>query len=158
MTQDVQTGKVSVDRINQAVRRMLTLKFKLGLFEHPVVNAAAATTAVTAGRDVTLRTAQESITLPRNQNNLLPLSTRARLMVVGPSSDSMTNRLGSWSVSWQASLPATTSAAWVRQARSTWSHRPKRIPWMDAPRQWRRSLRELASALVADWPELGIAG
>jgi beta-glucosidase-like glycosyl hydrolase len=83
-----------------------------------VVNAAAATTAVTAGRDVTLRTAQESITLPRNQNNLLPPSTRARLMVVGPSSDSMTNRLGSWSVSWQASLPATTSAAWVRQARS----------------------------------------
>ena len=101
MTQDVQTGKISANRINQAVRRILTLKFNLGLFDHPFVDAGAANAAVTAGREVTLQAARESITLLRNQNNLLPLSPSSRLVVTGPSADSMTNQLGGWSVSWQ---------------------------------------------------------
>ena len=101
MTQDVQTGKISVERINQSVRRILTLKFKLGLFDHPFVDASAADTAVTAGRKATLQAAQESITLLRNQSNLLPLSSNSRLVVTGPSADSMSNQLGGWSVSWQ---------------------------------------------------------
>src|SRR5215470_14198007 len=101
MTQDVQTGKISVDRINQAVRRILTLKFNLGLFDHPIVDAGAANAAVTAGRDVTLQGARESITLLRNKNNVLPLSPASHLVVTGASADSMTNQLGGWSVSWQ---------------------------------------------------------
>jgi beta-glucosidase len=101
MTQDVQTGKISVGRINQSVRRILTLKFRLGLFDHPFVDADAANAAVLAGRDVTLQAARESITLLRNQNNVLPLAPSSRLVVTGPSADSMTNQLGGWSVSWQ---------------------------------------------------------
>jgi len=101
LQQDVQRGLVSVDRINQSVRRILRLKFALGLFDHPYVDPAHADAAVTAGRDATLRAAQESITLLRNENNLLPLSAGAKLVVTGPSADSMTNQLGGWSVSWQ---------------------------------------------------------
>jgi beta-glucosidase len=99
--QDVANRSVSVARINQAVTRILTLKFKLGLFDHPMVNAGSADAAVTAGRDVTLKAAQESVTLLRNQNNTLPLSPSAHIVVTGPSADSMTNQLGGWSVSWQ---------------------------------------------------------
>jgi beta-glucosidase len=101
MTQDVQSGKISVRRINQSVRRILTLKFGLGLFDHPFVDASAANAAVTAGRDATLQAARESITLLRNQGNALPLSPTSHLVVTGPSADSMTNQLGGWSVSWQ---------------------------------------------------------
>ena len=101
MMQDVETGKISVGRINQAVRRILTLKFNLGLFDHPFVDAGAADAAVTAGRDVTLQAARESITLLRNQSNVLPLSPSSHLVVTGPSADAMTNQLGGWSVSWQ---------------------------------------------------------
>jgi len=101
MTQDVQTGKISVERINQSVRRILTLKFKLGLFDHPFVEASAADATVMAGRKVALQAAQESITLLRNQGNLLPLSPNSHLVVTGPSADSMSNQLGGWSVSWQ---------------------------------------------------------
>jgi beta-glucosidase len=101
MTQDVQSGKISVRRINQSVRRILTLKFGLGLFDHPFVDASAANAAVTAGRDATLQAARESITLLRNQGNVLPLSPTSHLVVTGPSADSMTNQLGGWSVSWQ---------------------------------------------------------
>jgi beta-glucosidase len=41
------------------------------------------------------------MTLLRNQNNTLPLSSTAKVVVTGPSADSMTNQLGGWSVSWQ---------------------------------------------------------
>ncbi len=107
--QDVSTGKISKARIDQAVRRILTLKFQLGLFDQacvndpttPCVNANAANAAVTAGRDQTLKAADESMTLLRNQGNALPLSPSSHVVVTGPSANSMTNQLGGWSVSWQ---------------------------------------------------------
>ena len=107
--QDVAAGKISRARIDESVRRILTLKFHLGLFDQPCVNnssvpcvnANAANAAVTSGRDATLKAAQESITLLRNQNNALPLSPTGKVVVTGPSADSMTNQLGGWSVSWQ---------------------------------------------------------
>ncbi len=101
LIQDVQSGLVSPQRIDQSVRRILRLKFELGLFEHPYVDPSTANAAATAGRDVTLQAARESMTLLRNQNNTLPLSPSAKLVVTGPSADSMTNQLGGWSVSWQ---------------------------------------------------------
>jgi beta-glucosidase len=109
IVQDVNSGAIKMSRINQAVGRILTLKFKLGLFDQPCVSdpntpcvdANAANAAVTAGRAGTLSAAQESMTLLRNQNNALPLSSTAKVVVTGPSADSMTNQLGGWSVSWQ---------------------------------------------------------
>jgi len=109
IVQDVKSGAIKMKRIDEAVRRILTLKFQLGLFDQPCVSnpntpcvdANAANAAVTAGRDATLKAAQESMTLLRNQNNTLPLSSTAKVVVTGPSADSMTNQLGGWSVSWQ---------------------------------------------------------
>jgi beta-glucosidase len=106
---DVDSGAISKARINEAVRRILTLKFELGLFDQPCVqdpntpcvDANAANAAVTAGRNATLNAARESMTLLRNLNNTLPLSSSAKVVVTGPSADSMTNQLGGWSVSWQ---------------------------------------------------------
>lgn len=106
---DVDSGAISKKRIDEAVGRILTLKFQLGLFDQPCVSdpstpcvdANAANAAVTAGRDATLNAAQESMTLLRNQNSTLPLSSSAKVVVTGPSADSMTNQLGGWSVSWQ---------------------------------------------------------
>ena len=99
--QDVANGSIPRWRINQAVRRVLTLKFSLGLFDHPMVDAAKASAAVTAGRNVTLKAAQESITLLRNQGSVLPLSPSAKIVVTGPNADNMPWQVGGWSVSWQ---------------------------------------------------------
>ena len=107
--QDVHSHAISMARINEAVGRILTLKFQLGLFDQrcvtdpskPCLDANAANAAVTAGRDGTLKAAQESITLLRNNANALPLPPTAKVVVTGPSADSMTNQLGGWSVSWQ---------------------------------------------------------
>jgi beta-glucosidase len=99
--QDVANGSISMARINQAVSRILTLKFSLGLFDHPQVNASKANAAVTSGRDDTLKAAQESMTLLRNENNALPLKTTDKIVVTGPNADNMAYQLGGWSVSWQ---------------------------------------------------------
>jgi beta-glucosidase len=106
---DVASGAISKARINQAVSRILTLKFQLGLFNQPCasnpnkpcVDASKANAAVNSGRDDTLAAAREYITLLRNEDNALPLSPSSKVVVTGPSADSMTNQLGGWSVSWQ---------------------------------------------------------
>jgi beta-glucosidase len=71
---DAASHAISMARINQAVSRILILKFDLGLFNHPLVNAGKADVAVQSGRSATLNAARESITLLRNQDNVLPLS------------------------------------------------------------------------------------
>jgi beta-glucosidase len=98
---DVANGAIPLARINQAVSRILTLKMDLGLFDHPFVDASKADAAVTAGRTDTLQAARESITLLRNQNNVLPLSPSSKLVVTGTNANSMTYQVGGWSVSWQ---------------------------------------------------------
>jgi len=101
LIQDVQNGLVSTRRIDASVRRILRLKFQLGLFDHPYVDPAAADAAVEANKALARRAAEESITLLRNQGSTLPLSASAHLVVTGPSMNRVNNQLGGWSVSWQ---------------------------------------------------------
>jgi beta-glucosidase len=103
LLQDVRSGAVSRRRIDQSVRRILRLKFQLGLFDHPFVDPSKADAAVKANRDLARTAAEESITLLRNEGTppTLPLSTSAKLVVTGPSANSVANQLGGWSVSWQ---------------------------------------------------------
>ncbi|HEY1594460.1 MAG TPA: glycoside hydrolase family 3 N-terminal domain-containing protein [Thermoleophilaceae bacterium] len=105
LLEDVHNGSVSVARIDQSVRRILALKFELGLFDHPYVDPSQADAAVTGNKPLARQAADESVTLLRNQNDVLPLSKDAsKLVVTGPNADSMTNQLGGWSVSWQGAF------------------------------------------------------
>ena len=97
----VHDGLVPMWRINQAVTRILTLKFKLGLFDHPFVDATKANDAISGNVALDRQAADESMTLLQNQNGTLPLSTSSRVTVVGPNADSIPDTLGGWSVSWQ---------------------------------------------------------
>ena len=112
----VRQGLVSERRIDESVRRILTLKFQLGLFDTPFVDPGKADAAVTANRDLARKAAGESITLLRNQNGTLPLGTDLdKIVVTGPSAGcvaadpskdpacqaAIANQLGGWSVSWQ---------------------------------------------------------
>ncbi len=101
LMQDVQNKLVSEKRIDESVERILTLKFELGLFDHPYVDPNAADAAITANRDLARKAADESITLLRNSGSppTLPLSPSAKVVVTGPSADSVSNQLGGWSVS-----------------------------------------------------------
>ena len=117
-----------MSRINQAVSRILTLKFQLGLFDHPASwTPARPAPPSSPAADVTLKAAQESMTLLRNQNNALPLPASSKIVVTGPSADSMTNQLGGWSVSWQGVFGVRPrAAAWARRPDPAGHHGARR--------------------------------
>jgi beta-glucosidase len=101
----VNEGEIPMARIDDAVSRILKVKFFLGLFEHPVTTQEnypdfASENFASDAR----RTALESITLLKNDNNLLPLSTNAKILVCGPAANTMRPLLGGWSYSWQGNL------------------------------------------------------
>jgi beta-glucosidase len=107
LTKAVTDGKIPQSRIDDAVSHILALKFRLGLFEHPYVDASKANAAVEdpANRPLARKAAQESLVLLGNRRGLLPLSDRThRLLVTGPNSDSPINQLGGWSVGWQGAF------------------------------------------------------
>jgi beta-glucosidase len=97
----VHDGLAPMSRINQAVRRILTLKFKLGLFDHPYVNADNANAAISGHQELARQAADESMTLLRNDGGALPLAAGSHVTVTGPNADPVANTLGGWSVSWQ---------------------------------------------------------
>ncbi len=100
----VKEGAVPQTRIDEAVRRILRVKFELGLFEKPGPNAALKSKFATAeSRQVSLQAAQESMTLLKNSNNLLPLSKTAKVLVTGPTSDSLISLNNGWTYVWQGS-------------------------------------------------------
>ncbi|GIN71595.1 beta-glucosidase [Bacillus sp. J14TS2] len=95
----VKEGKTSEERINRAVRRILHLKFTLGLFETPFVDESTHINVIGSKefQKTNLQVARESIVLLKNKNNILPLSKKLnRIAVIGPNADSIYNQLGDY--------------------------------------------------------------
>lgn len=98
----VQKGEVPMSRIDDAVRRILLLKFKLGLFDNPYPEpAAAANFGRPEYQTLALQAAHEAMTLLKNENNILPLRPNAHILVAGPAARSITALNGCWSYTWQ---------------------------------------------------------
>ncbi len=95
----VDEGAVSLNVVDEAVRRVLTLKFKLGLFERKPVDPEAGEGALLREetRELALQMARESMVLLKNERNLLPLSPAARVAIIGPLADAAQDMLGCWS-------------------------------------------------------------
>jgi len=107
----VASGEVPMDQIDEAVRNVLRLKFRLGLFEEPA--AAAARAEVTAeSRALARRLAAESAVLLKNEDRVLPLSGSIRsVAVVGPLADSPVDQMGTWVMDGRAEDVETPLAA-----------------------------------------------
>lgn len=98
----VKEGKVKETRINDAVSHILTLKYKLGLFEKAVYDLKQYPKFGSKEfEQAAYQTAAESITLLKNTNNLLPLKKGTKLLVTGPNANSMRTLNGGWTYSWQ---------------------------------------------------------
>ena len=109
----VQEGEVPMSRIDDAVARVLRLKYRLGLFDHPYWDikkydkfgskefAAAA-----------LQAAEESEVLLKNEDNILPLAKGTKILLAGPNANSMRCLNGGWSYSWQGHLADQCAGAY----------------------------------------------
>ena len=94
----VSDGLLPMAEVDKVVRRVLTLKFRLGLFEQPYVDEqkAAGTVASDAHTVVALEAARKCVTLLKNHNGILPLKKDKRILVVGPNADNVYNQLGDY--------------------------------------------------------------
>jgi beta-glucosidase len=103
----VKEGAVPQTRIDEAVRRILLVKFELGLFENPMPNPALKTKiGLPEARQASLQAARESMTLLKNANNLLPLAKDRKVLVTGPTADSLIPLNNGWTYVWQGSEPS----------------------------------------------------
>jgi beta-glucosidase len=102
----VKSGRVPMAVVDEAVRRVLRLKFALGLFEHPFTDGPEVTGAVAEHRPLARRAAEESLVLLQNnpapqgtiQDPLLPLNPATkRMALIGPLADDASDMVGAWS-------------------------------------------------------------
>ena len=105
LVQLVNEGEVSMERIDDAVKRILKLKFELDLFENPVTNYEEYEDfGSKKHHQLAYKAASESITLLKNNNDILPLKGKPKILVTGPNGNNMRTLNGAWSYSWQGEL------------------------------------------------------
>lgn len=95
-------GEVPMTRIDEAVSRILTVKFQAGLFEpaqEPL--AVAGNFATPAATATNLQAAHEAIILAKNEQQILPLAKDARILVTGPTANLLSVMNGGWTITWQ---------------------------------------------------------
>ena len=105
----VNEGKVPMSRIDDAVRRILRAKYRLGLFEKPTTGGKGYEKFGSQEHaDKALQAAEESMVLLKNKDNILPLKTNsqqptAKILLTGPNANQMRCLHGGWSYTWQGS-------------------------------------------------------
>ncbi|MFR9776571.1 glycoside hydrolase family 3 N-terminal domain-containing protein [Micromonospora sp. MS34] len=113
-------GRVGEDRIDDAVRRILTRKFELGLFEHPYASADNIDQVGSAAhRAVGREAVAESQVLLKNSGQALPLRPEASIYVAGRNADDLGNQAGGWTITWQGvagdAIPGTSILDGIRE-------------------------------------------
>ena len=109
----VQEGEVPMSRIDDAVARVLRLKYRLGLFENPYWDIKKYNKFGSEEfARVALQAAEESEVLLKNEGNILPLAKGTKILLAGPNANSMRCLNGGWSYSWQGHLADQCAGAY----------------------------------------------
>ena len=115
----IKSGRVSMATVDESVRRVLRVKFALGLFENPYPTQPEVTFAVPEHRPLVRQAAEESFVLLRNQDRLLPLESGVKIALLGPLADAPDEMQGSWGGARKASDVITLKAAFEERATAT---------------------------------------
>ncbi|HYH97651.1 exo 1,3/1,4-beta-D-glucan glucohydrolase [Hyalangium sp.] len=99
----VKSGEIPEARINDAVRRILRVKYRSGLFDKPKpsLRTASRELGTAEHRAVAREAVRKSLVLLKNNGSTLPLARAAKVLVAGKSADSLQNQTGGWSLTWQ---------------------------------------------------------
>ncbi len=121
LTAEVQAGRIPMRRIDDAVRRILTKKFELGLFEHPFTDRTHLDEVGSrAHHALARRAAAQSQVLLKNRKATLPLRRDSDVYVAGSNADNIGNQAGGWTLTWQGGtaneIPGTTILDGIRGA------------------------------------------
>lgn len=113
----VTQGRVPIVRIDDAVRRILRIKFELGLFDRPFADR---TLTLSLGslehRAIAREAVRQSVVLLKNENKILPLSKNSsHVHVAGKNADNLGYQCGGWTMSWQGGSGAITTGTTILQ-------------------------------------------
>jgi len=107
----VSGGYVPMSRIDDAVRRILRIKFRAGLFEHPYADSnLLASFGSAEHRAVAREAVRKSLVLLKDTNDVLPIAKDADVFVAGPNATSLKNQCGGWTIGWQG-MPSESSTS-----------------------------------------------
>ncbi|MBP7462033.1 MAG: glycoside hydrolase family 3 C-terminal domain-containing protein [Candidatus Delongbacteria bacterium] len=114
----VREGRIPLDRIDDAVRRILRIKFQLGLFENPMADRRLLReTGSAEHRRVARCCVRESVVLLKNQAGILPLpKTLSHLLVAGKCAHDLGNQCGGWTISWYGESGFHTDGTTILEA------------------------------------------
>ncbi len=108
LKQSLEDGKITMSDLDTAVKRMLTAKYKLGLFDDPYkycdLNRSKTEVFTAENRTFARKVASESMVLLKNENNLLPLKKSGTIGLIGPLANTAVNMAGTWSVATKQNL------------------------------------------------------
>jgi len=109
----VTSGAIRRERLDEAVRRILTVKFEMGLFERPFADRSLlAQVGSLERRSVARKAVAESVVVLKNEGSVLPISGKKKILVVGPRAKDVGAQCGGWTLTWQgvrgSSVPGTT--------------------------------------------------
>jgi beta-glucosidase len=126
---EVQAGRIAPSRIDDAVTRILRIKVRMGLFEHPLASRANLDQIGSADhRAIARQAVRESVVLLKNDQHILPLPKNGkRILVAGKNADDLGAQIGGWGSTWQGQSGNITTGTTILQAIRTAVSDPNQI-------------------------------
>ena len=115
VTAGVESGTIATGRVDDAVRRILTQKFRLGLFEQALTDRSLQATIGSADHRALARQAASQSQVLLKNDSTLPLAKQGSFYVAGSNADDLGHQMGGWSISWQGGSGPTTTGTTILQ-------------------------------------------
>lgn len=120
--QGVNEGKITMDRVNDAVTRILRVKKEMGILKDPMmekVTSKESTTGSKEYRDLARKLVEESMVLLKNENNVLPIKKGSKIFVTGPAANDVGVQCGGWTITWLGSSDADNGGSrWIPKGKT----------------------------------------
>lgn len=121
IVEGVESGNIPRERFEDAVRRIISVKMELGIFDDPMMenqNIRKDRVGTEEYRELARTLVEESLVLLKNEEELLPLKKGTRIFVTGPAADDIGVQCGGWTISWQGGTDADKNKKWIPEGKS----------------------------------------
>ncbi len=122
IVEGVKEGKISMDRVNDAVRRILTVKKEMGILDDPMMEKVTSEENSPGSqeyRNLAKTLVEESLVLLKNDNSILPVKKGTKIFVTGPAANDVGVQCGGWTITWLGSSDADNAGhKWIREGKT----------------------------------------